>query len=208
MQKTVKRISRIIFYRDGWPPLAFAAILLIVLILVHYSDETMDNTGRLTGVITDVKFHYVRGPWLEFDIGGVHCCYIIADAGSMETDAVKESYERLAASGKTITAITTDKFDFSLAEGLRVVGVIGEQEECFSLASHNKRQLLKKIVFCIAPTFIILFGGFFRLSDIRDEIIVPAQKRKERRERKQAQKAKFADGQTVPQCNRNKKKKR
>lgn len=76
MQKTVKRISRIIFYRDGWPPLAFAAILLIVLILVHYSDETMDNTGRLTGVITDVKFHYVRGPWLEFDIGGVHCCYL------------------------------------------------------------------------------------------------------------------------------------
>ena len=177
----------------------YIAIFLVVLILTNFSDETVYNTERITGVVTDVEFCSARGSWLEFKIGGVNCCYVIADANNMGIDRVTDSYKHLEASGKTVTAITTDKFSFCPGKGLRVVGVVGEKGDCFSVASHNKRQLFVKMALCIGPALMALLALNYKLFVVFNEIIIPAHKRKKRREEKQIQKAKFATQQTTKQ---------
>lgn len=192
-----KTIRRMLSDQYAW--YFYIAIILIVLILTNFSDETMYNTGRITGVMTDVERLFVRGAWLEFKIDGVNCCYVVADANNMSVDEVTECYERLEASGKTITAITTDKFSFCPGKGIRVVGIIGEQEDCFSVAAHNNEQLVQKIALCIGPVLMALFALDYKLFIVFNEMIIPAHKRKMRREKKQIQKAKFAAQQTAKQ---------
>lgn len=186
---------------------------LLCLVFIHFDNEDADNTSTISGVVTDVEFYHYherRRPLsVAYKLDGQPCFFSQADSGDDE-GSIHDAFEQLEASGKRVTAIVTQ--DWHLPQDRHEQGThtvaFAEEDGALSLEAHNKGQLEFRIIFgglCAAPMLLSLFLSFL---DIRSEIIVPAQKRKERRERKQAQKAKFADGQTVPQHNKNKKKKR
>lgn len=186
---------------------------LLCLVFIHYDNEDADNTSTISGVVTDVEFynyHHRRyGLSVKYKLDGQPCFFIESDS-TVSEDEIHDEFERLEASGKRVTAIVTHDWHLPQDRHELDIHTVAFADGCdtLSLEAHNKGQLESRIIFgvlCAVPMLLSLFLAFL---DIRSEIIVPSQKRKERREKKQAQKAKFADGQTVPQRNRSKKKKR
>lgn len=175
------------------------SVICLCFVLFHYSDDKLSDTNTVSGAVTDVKYHYMRAPWLTFKVGDVECFYMIADAGNEKTESVIEEYERLERSGKIISALTIEDWDFNFIDGARVVGVVGEKGSCFSLDSHNRRQKIGRMALSAPPVFMIAFSSYFLLLDIKNEIIIPARKRKKRIARKQERKAKFAARQALEQ---------
>lgn len=187
--------------------------VLLCLVFIHYDNEDADNTSTISGVVTDVEFyHYHRYRWhlsVTYKLDGQPCFFSQADSGDDE-DSIHDAFEQLEASGERVTAIVTQDWHFPQdrhEQGTHTVAFV-EEDGALSLEAHNKGQLEYRTIFgvlCAAPMLLSLFASF---SDIRNEVIIPARKNKLNREKKQARKAKFADGQTVPQYNKNKKKKR
>ena len=190
MRRRTKDAWQKVFKLFSW--YFFAAVLCLSLALIHFDDENVHNTYTIRGVVTDVEYHFVRAPWLTFKINGDNCYYMIADAGDQTSKDVTASYRHLETSGKEITAIITSEWDLYSHKGFRVVGVAGENGNCFSVASHNERQALGRIAFSIIPLLIILGTFYFQILIIINEVIVPARKKHKRRTKEQAQKAKFS----------------
>jgi hypothetical protein len=153
-------------------------IIALCMIFIHFDDENSSNTYTISGVITDVVLHGGRTNVIEFKIDGTQCYYSLADSGWTSREDILGECERLSQSGEIVTALISEDLDFNRLEfNLRVVGIVDEKDDCFSLESHNARQRLNRIAFSIAPTVILLSKIYLQLKILNQEIIIPAKKR-------------------------------
>lgn len=114
------------------------SVICLCFVLIHYSDDKLSDTKTVSGVVTDVEHHYSRAHWLTFKVGDVECFYMIADAGSEKTETVIEKYRQLERSGKTISALTIEDWDFF---SLKVIGslVLSEKKDSVFRLIHITR---------------------------------------------------------------------
>lgn len=160
-------------------------IIALCMIFIHFEDANSCNTYTISGVVTDVALHGGRINLIEFKIDGIQCYYLLADSGLTSNKDILGEYERLSQSGEIVTALISEHLDFERLEfNLRVVGIVGEKDDYFSLESHNARQRFNRIVFSIVPTVILLSKIYLQLKILNQEIIIPAKKRNRRKSRK------------------------
>lgn len=194
MRKQTKAAWRSIFKKfvGATGGLFWMSVLMICFALVHYDDEDASNTYTISGTVSDVRYSwidfmekYVRSGTVNFKIGGEDCFYKLADAGSDSPRKVYNNYKRLEQSGKEVTAIITEDWDVDCPQyGHRVIGIVGESGDCFSVESHNRYQRLARISFCVIAMPAILCVFYSQLKIVYREIIVPSRKRRERERRR------------------------
>lgn len=161
-------------------------IIALCMIFIHFDDENSRNTYTIGGVVTDVALHGGRTNVIEFKIDGIQCYYSLADSGWTSKEDILGECERLSRSGEIVTALISEDLDFDRLEfNLRVVGIVGEKDDYFSLESHNARQRLNRIAFSIVPTVILLSKIYLQLKILNQEIIIPAKIRNRRKSSKQ-----------------------
>ena len=176
MKRQTKAAIRNIVKKGGFA--VWICIMALFMIFIHFDDENSSNTYTISGVVTDVVLHGGRTNVIEFKIDGIQCYYSLADSGWTSKEDVLGEYERLSQSREIVTVLISEDLDFNRLEfNLRVVGIVGEKDDCFSLESHNARQRLNRIAFSIVPTVILLSKIYLQLKILHQEIIIPAKKR-------------------------------
>ena len=164
------------------------SVILLCIAIIHFDNETDENTYMIEGVISDVELSGLgRADLIAFKINDVDCYYLVADSKRDNKNVVFNNYKKLETSGKKITAIVTEdkKIFMDSKFNLHIVGIVGETENCFSLSSHNARQTFGRILFIVIslPGFLFTLTSQYKI--LLNEIVYPMRKRKRQSIRKQ-----------------------
>ena len=157
------------------------SVILLCIAIIHFDNETDENTYLIEGVVSDVELSgFGQADLIAFKINDVDCYYLVADSKWDNKQVVFNNYKRLETSGEKVTAIVTeDKKIFMDSEfNLHIVGIVGETENCFSLSSHNARQTFGRILFIVVslPGFLFTFTSQYKI--LLREIVLPMRKRR------------------------------
>lgn len=155
--------------------------------LIHFDNEDSHNTYTIIGEIANVDSVWRRqsSGLITFEVGGINCYYNLEDAGWDYRELCYDRYKKLEISKEIVTAIITEDLDTdSYRYGLRVIGIDGENGNCFSLDSHNRRQTSARVFFCTITIPVIVLTLYAQIAVLRREIILPAKKRKMRKQKK------------------------
>lgn len=155
--------------------------------LIHYDNEDSHNTYTISGKITNVDstWYGLGSGLITFEVGGANCYYSMGDAGWDDRELCYDRYKQLETSKKVVTAIITEDWHTdSYQYGLRVIGIDGENGNCFSLDSHNRRQTFARVFLCAITIPVIVLTLYAQIAVLRREIILPAKKRKMRKQKK------------------------